>query len=572
MKKYALAEVIPASVEEELSLYSPLIRRLLYNRGLHKRNEAEAFLKPDYETLHNAHELKDVVRAVERIKQALDAHERIAIYSDYDTDGVPGAVILHDLFRKIGYDNFTNYIPHRNNEGFGLNTDAIDTLASEGVTLLITIDCGSTDTQEVAHAKESGMEVIITDHHLIGTTAPDAYAIVNPKQDTCVYPEEMLCGAAVIFKLVQVFLSQYGEEYGVPKGWEKWLLDMVGIATLSDMVPLVGENRVLAHYGLMVLRKTRRAGLQQLLGKVRIAQHTLTEEDVGFTIGPRINAASRMGVPLDAFRMLAASSVEEASAYVEHLEKINRERKGLVATMVRELHKRIKAQYSDALPDVLVFGNPDWKPSLLGLVANKLMEEYARPVFLWGRESGTTLKGSCRSNGVDVVVLMESLPEGMLSACGGHSLAGGFAVSAQGVHMLGEELNKAYVRVQSSTPHDAPEGVRIDADIHLDEVREDMYREIVALAPFGVGNPKPLFRIDSITPERVAQFGKGSEHLEITARNSAGRDVRAIAFFARPDRYEHVPEEGKPCTLIAHMEKNTFRGANEVRLRIVDVI
>lgn len=571
MKNYVLRDPIPQTAQDELSEYDELVQHLLYHRGVTKRSQAQEFLEPDYDLhVHNPHELKDSGRAVGRIYDAVKKGERIAIYSDYDTDGIPGAVILHDFFKRIGYDNFTNYIPHRNREGFGLNTNAIDILAEDNVKLIITVDCGITDVAEVAHANKKGIDVIITDHHLAHDTVPEAYAIVNPKQDTCEYPEDMLCGAAVVFKLVQAFLNTHREECNVPVGWEKWLLDMVGIATLSDMVPLQGENRVLAHFGLKVLRKSRRPGLQKLLRKLNVNQRYLTEEDVGFTIGPRINAASRMGVPIDAFHLLATTDEGEADTYATHLDEINDKRKGLVASMVREIHKTVDERYPGE-KKIIVLGNPKWKPSLLGLVANKLMEEYQCPVFLWGREEGNCMKGSCRSDGsIDVVALMKSLPEGVLSGAGGHVLAGGFEVTNEGVHVLAEEMEKAFdvlSQGEQTTSH-----ISIDYSLSLDEIDTQLFDRVEQLAPFGVGNDRPLFILQKVVPQSVRTFGKQQNHLGITFRNSMERDIDAIGFFMTPDTFEKTIAEGVPIDVIATIEKSFFRGRPELRLRIVDVL
>jgi single-stranded-DNA-specific exonuclease len=349
---------------------SPLINRLL---GLRSITDVDAFLAPNYDTqLHDPFLLHDMDKAVARIELAMVNNERITIFSDYDCDGIPGAVVLHDCFKAIGYTNFINYIPHRHYEGFGLNTGAIDKLAEQGVKLVITIDCGTSDVEAVAYAKERGIDVIVTDHHEPHATLPDAAAIINPKLGS--YPFTELCGASTVFKLAQALIAH--GNYEIAPGKEKWWLDMVGIATIADMVPLVGENRVFAHYGLQVLRKSRRPGIQQLLQKNKIDQRYLTEEDIGFTIGPRINAASRMDNPEDAFNMLAATDVVEAGAHVDHLEKLNKERKTMVALMTKDLHKRL--EHLEEMPRVLVLGNPEWRPSLVGLAANKLAEEHKR--------------------------------------------------------------------------------------------------------------------------------------------------------------------------------------------------
>ena len=391
---------------------APLINRLLSTRTV---DDIEAFLEPRYdEHLHDPFLLHQMEEAVNRIKSAMANNEKIAIFSDYDCDGIPGAVVLHDCFKALKYENFVNYIPHRHYEGFGLSIGAVDKLAAAGMTLIVTIDCGTSSTEAVAHAKTKGVDVIVTDHHEPPASLPDAVAIVNPKLGA--YPFTELCGAAVVFKLAQALLAR--TEHTIIPGAEKWWLDMVAIATVADMVPLVGENRVLACYGLKVLRKSRRPGLQQLLRKNKVEQLHLTEEDIGFTIGPRINAASRMDNPEDAFYMLAATDVVEAGRRVDHLEKLNQERKTMVALMTKELHKRL--EHLEEIPPVLVLGSPDWRPSLVGLAASKLSEEHKRPVFIWGKDGNGVFKGSCRSGGgVSVVRLMDAARESFLEH-GGH--------------------------------------------------------------------------------------------------------------------------------------------------------
>lgn len=566
MKRYRITDPVPDDV---LSDFSPLVRTLLYNRGIRDSAEAQDFLNPDYEKhIHDANLLKDIDIAVARIKKAVDTNEKIGIFSDYDTDGIPGAVILHDFFRAIKYKNFLNYIPHRNKEGFGLNTEAIDTLHEEGVTLLITLDCGITNIEEVAHANKKGMEVIITDHHLAGENVPDAVAIVNPKQEACKYPEEMLCGSGVVFKLVQALLDKYRDEWNIPVGWEKWLLDMVGIATLSDMVPLRGENRVFARYGLTVLRKSRRPGLQKLLRKVRVNQSTLTEEDVGFMIGPRINAASRMGIPMDAFRLLATRDYTEADTLVTHLNSINDKRKGMVASMTRSAHKKVYERHGHE-PQLIAIGDPEWQPSLLGLLANKLMEEYGCPVFVWGRGEGKTIKGSCRApDTYNVVELMRGVPDGVFIEAGGHAQAGGFSVEFDAVHTFGEELAKVLGDVDTQGDIEVP----VDTILTLDDIHEHTIMEINMLAPYGMDNHKPLFMFEKLVPESVCSFGKTGEHFEIGFRNSKGVQLRAIGFFMNEASFGKVPEIGKSITLIAHIEESNFLGKREVRMRIVDVV
>ncbi len=431
-RQYKTFDPIPETVAQSLSHLSPLVRTLLYRRGITNLAEAEEFLNPRYDTqLHDSQLLNDMGKAIDRIEQAMKEGERIAIFSDYDCDGIPGAVVLHDLFKALKYENFQNYIPHRHYEGFGLSIQAIDRLVEAGVKLVITIDCGTSNIEEVAYAKEQGIDIIITDHHEPEAELPAAVAVVNPKLGG--YPFPHLCGAAVAFKLAQALLARL--EHDLTPGFEKWWLDMVGIATIADMVPLVGENRVFAHYGLQVLRKSRRPGLQQLLKKAKLDQRYLTEEDIGFTIGPRINAASRMDTPEDAFFMLAEKDIARASERVEYLERLNIDRKTQVALITKDLHQRLKKL--EDMPAVLVMGHTEWRPSLVGLAANKLAEEYGRPAFLWGTDGNGVYKGSCRSGGsVSVVKLMQAVSHVFIES-GGHHASGGFSVKEEHIFTFG---------------------------------------------------------------------------------------------------------------------------------------
>jgi len=574
MKKYSVRKEISERVEESLKSYPEILRRLLCYRGIEKSDDAEKFLNPDYDSgTHDPFLMKDMYKAVERILKAIERNEKIIIYSDYDADGIPGAVVLHDFFKKIGFNNFENYIPHRHEEGFGLNMEAVEEFGKSGAKLLITIDCGIADVQEVERLNELGTDVIITDHHELGEKTPPAYAILNSKQTDCPYPEKTLCGAGVIFKLIQALISKKNIDWQLKEGAEKWFLDMVGLATLSDMVPLTGENRIFAYYGLKVLRKSPRVGLMKLLRKIKVEQRNITEDDIGFTISPRINAASRMGAPMDAFRLLVTSDETLADELSSHLNKINDERKGLVASMVKEMkHTLLSREDGAEKKEAIVMGNPKWKPSLLGLAANTLMQENFCPVFLWGREGENILKGSCRSPGnVSLINLMKSLPEGILRDYGGHSLSGGFSMSHEKIHLLEEEIIKALKKTKIESSEFSQE-IFIDRKMSIDEVNWETYREIDKLAPFGAGNPKPLFLFEKIKIAAIKNFGKEKNHLEISFRKEDGKNISAIGFFMNGDEWGIELKEGEKINLVATMEKSMFRNFPELRLRIVDIL
>ncbi|MEX0934926.1 MAG: single-stranded-DNA-specific exonuclease RecJ [Candidatus Paceibacterota bacterium] len=557
---------MPTTQTKELSMYSPLIRQLLLNRGIATEEEAQYFLSPDWEEhTHDPYELANMDKAVGRIVQAIENKEHIVIFSDYDTDGIPGAVIFHDFLRKVGHENFEVYIPHRVEEGFGLNMEAIEGFVENGADVLITIDCGIRGNSEVFHAQENGIDVIITDHHMPGDDVPDAYAIVNPKMPGCEYSEEMLCGAAVVFKLVQALAESMRDTHDIHEGWEKWLLDMVGIATLSDMVPLKGENRVFAHYGLTVLRKSRREGLKTLLQKGRVSQKYLSEDDVGFTIGPRINAASRMDVPKAAFDLLVSDDTAEAEKLAEHLEGINNERKGVVAAMVKEIKKKLSRR--DEQPVVIATGDPEWSPGLLGLAASSVVGSFDRPAFIWGRGGGSVIKGSCRSDGrVNLVDLMAAVPDGFFLEFGGHAQSGGFSIDHEHIHTLEEALADAYAQVKTGS---AIEQQSVDAELTISDISWKLWDEIQRLAPFGMGNPKPLFKFSDVVVQKISHFGKQSNHLKLRF-SQEGKEINAIEFFTTNDTYGL--EEGETVSLHAHLEKDVFGRRPELRFRIVDIL
>lgn len=569
MKKYALKKTVPEEIDKALGSYSQITKKLLSGRGIDTKEKAEIFFNPDYDLhSHDPKLLSDGEKAVERILKAIEKKEKIVVYSDYDHDGIPGGVIFHDFFKKIGYENFVNYIPHRHDEGFGLNKEAVEELAKEGAKLIITVDCGIADFLAVSLANKLGVDVIITDHHHFPEKIPEAYAIVNPKKEGCKYPEKMLCGAGVAFKLIQLILSK--NRFGIKEGWEKWLLDMVGIATLSDMVPLTGENRILAHYGLKVLRKTPRVGLLKLFRKLGINQRFLTEDDIGFSISPRINAASRMDSPEDAFRLLATTDENEAEEMANHLDKINNERKGKVASIIKEVRHLISERRIIEERKIIVMGNPEWKPALLGLVANNIAEYFKRPVFLWGREGNNVLKGSCRSDGtVDLLCLMKFAPEKLFLQFGGHSFAGGFSVDYEKVHFLGEELDVAYEKAKSS--EDRKLADEVDAVISLDEMTNELFSEIDKFSPFGTGNPKPVFLFEGVNPEKVEVFGKEKNHLKLVFKKKNGGLVNALKFFSKPENFPVLSEKNKPFNMVATLEKSYFMNRPELRLRIIDL-
>src|SRR3989338_2575168 len=549
-----------------------LVVRLLAKRGISDAAEVSAFLNPDYELhTHDPFLLHGMDVAVARLSSAIEKNERIAVYADFDCDGIPGAALLSDLFNKIGYENFEVYLPHRDREGYGFHAEAIEALAARGVKLIITVDVGTTAIDAVAYAKDRGVDVIVTDHHEILGELPDAVAILNPK--IAPYPFPHLCGAATAFKLAQATLRE-GKKRGleafinIPDGWEKWLLDLVAIATVADMVELTGENRVLVRFGLQVLHKTPRPGLNALFTRLRLRKSELTEDDIGFSIAPRVNAASRMDAPDLALKLLTTKDRDEAELLAAKLEELNASRKGVVGGIVREARKRVKGRFTkdDA---VVVLGDPDWKPALLGLAANSIMGDRGGIVCMWGRDANGRIKGSCRSDGAMRVVELFTEASEVFEEYGGHAAAGGFSVSAEKDHTLQEALTKAALNLKEKGVTDT--SGEHDALVTLREVALPLFRDIQTLSPFGVGNPKPVFCIRNVRVRSPKAFGKEKNHIELNlVCMDTGTEARAFDFFRRAEDFSYLPAAESETRILATIERDTYRGG--LALRLVDVL
>ncbi len=563
--------------EDNLNVSPDLLRRLLVGRGVTNQDQADKFLAPDYERdLPDPFLMLDMGRAVERIGRAVRDGERLAIFADYDADGVPGAAIIAAFFRRIGFSNFIVYIPDRHDESYGLNHQALGMLAADGVKLVITVDCGVSDVLPVAEANRLGMEVIVTDHHLVPEVLPPAYAIVNPKRPNDPYPYKMLAGAGVAFKLVQALArTVLGASLrtvlasDLPLGWEKWLLDLVAIATVADLVPLTGENRALVYFGLKVLRQTPRLGLQRLFARLNLAPEFITEDDISFLIGPRLNSASRMSHGQAAYALLTADDEIEADRLARHLEEKNNERRVSVAAILETVRLEVGAAASGA---VFVAGSPSWSLGVLGLAASRLVEQHRRPVFLWSRNGRGEIKGSCRSDGtVNIVELMKATEEsagpGLFLSYGGHAQAGGFSLQPERLPVLAEHLSAAHRQLEKRPI--ANSDLFYDWELPLDAVTSETHSLLERLAPFGPENPKPIFFFPRLPLRSCRNFGQDSNHLEMVFPHPDRGQIKAIQFFS-PASGGQIPRTNGRIDLLATLEKSYFRARPELRLRIID--
>lgn len=536
----------------------PIVDRLLKERKIDNSN---AFLNPVYHERPDSFLMRDMDKAVGRTLAAIEKGEKIAAWTDYDCDGIPAGALLSDFFKTIEYP-VRSYIPERS-EGYGLNKGGIQKLADEGISLIITADCGITDVEEVAFAKELGIDVIISDHHLPQEKLPDAVAVLNPHRADCEYPFKELCGTGVAFKLVEGLIQK--GDFGLPEGFEKWLLDLVALATVADMVPLVGENRILVHYGLVVLKKGKRKGLRALLDKMRVPLSAVTEDDFSFSIAPKINAASRMESPMLGLELLTTEDSARAEELAKKLLKLNDARKLEGARVSKEVKKRLEGL---TLPEVIVMGNSKWNPALLGIAASGIVETYQKTVCLWGKD-GELIKGSCRSNGtVNIVSLMSSAGDAF-EDFGGHEASGGFSLKSTAIHTLPDVLETAYAQVKTDIA--VEQEVEVDSNLTLSEANNSLYDALRTLAPFGIGNKKPVFRFTNVRAEKVLWFGKHNEHAKVTISDDQGKKIDAISFFANRSGFRDTLEllsSGDAVALDASLEESYFGGRKEFRLRL----
>ncbi len=553
IKKWELKEQVSEDIEEQL----------LYCYGIDPEKK-EDFFNPDYEKdLHDPFGMLNMEKAALRIISAIKNNEKILVYGDYDADGICGAVIFYDFFKKINFSNFEIYIPNRHKDGYGLTLESIGEFKNKGVELIVTVDCGITDVEEIEEAAKKGMDTLVIDHHLQQEKLPPALAVVDPKQEKDEYPFKMLCGTAVAFKTINAIVER--GDFNIVEGWTKWLLDLVCIATIADMMPLTDENRALVFYGLQVLRKTKRPGLLALFKKLKIKQKNIKEDDVAFFIAPRINTAGRMGQAGMSFELLSTGNPEEARWTVDRLDRKNDERRELVGRIVDEVDKIIVAGTKDS--KLLCFGNKNWEPGVLGIAANRVLENYNKPVILWGKGDGKYFKGSARSNGsINLVELMKFLNGDFFLDYGGHAMSAGFTATGEKI----KDMEKAFKGALSKAgPKKVEDVIFADKEAELGEINWKFMNTVEKFEPFGMDHSKPVFLIKNLEVFNVKMFGNGGIHLQLDFERDNKKIVSAIAFFMKNEGTFEV-KKGDKIDLLASVERSTFKGYDELRLRIVD--
>lgn len=551
-----------ARLQAELGV-SPVIARLLAIRGHRDPEQAARFLKPSLSHLLDPWLLTDLGTAVARLLEAVARRERIVVHGDYDVDGVTSTVILRRALELMGGD-VTHFIPERLRDGYGLQPATIDRLHADGARVIVSVDCGIRAPEAARRAIELGLDLIITDHHEPDTVLPQALAVVNPKRHDCPYPDKNLAGVGVALKLVQGLCQKTGHD-----NWLNAFVKIAAIGTLADVVPLVGENRVIAKLGLDLLTKgPHKVGLRALLDVSGLAGKTIDSYHIGFMVAPRINAAGRMATADIATRLLLAaddSLAAEATMLAQQLDAENTRRRAEEADIVAAARKAVETDPDIGAHTVIVVGGEGWHRGVIGIVASKLVDAFYRPAIVLSIEDGVA-HGSCRSiAGFDVLAALESCAH-LLQRFGGHKQAAGLQLEAARIPEFRRAVNDfAHAHLG---PDDLRPNLHLDGPLDFDGVTPSFMSDLMAMAPFGLGNPKPLFTTGSVEvvdgPRRLKE-----RHLKMSLRQR-GRTFRAIAWNS-VDKEPVLAGSGGALEVAYALEQNEFNGATYTELRLSDV-
>ncbi len=555
---------------------SPVLANLLVQRGIDTLDKASRFFKPRLEELHDPFLMKDMDRAVERIERAVKNREKIMVYGDYDVDGTTAVALVYTFLRRLGHDNLRFYIPDRYNEGYGVSIKSIDYAASKGVSLVITLDCGIKASEKVNYAKEKGIDYIICDHHLPADHLPEAVAVLDPKRHDCEYPFKELSGCGVGFKLVQA----YALRNNIPFSEVERLLDMVVVSIASDIVPLTGENRILAHFGLKRLNENPSKGLLSIIKICGLEKHTITIDDIVFKIGPRINAAGRMRVDEEdenaapsgghaAVNLLIERNEKAAENFGSMIDTFNQDRKSIDRSVTIEAHELIESNPELKNRKSTVIYNPKWMKGIVGIVASRLIETYYRPTVVMTMSNGFAT-GSARSvPGFDLYQAVESCAD-LLENFGGHMYAAGLTMKPENVEEFTRRFN-AYVEEHIDPQMLIPQ-VEIDAELLFSDITPSFRRDLNRFQPFGPGNTAPVFITRGASSHGDARLvGAECEHLrmDLMQRQKPNTTLQAIAF-QQPTHFEWV-RSGRPVDVCYTIVENHYRGTVSTQLRVKDI-
>lgn len=563
-KHWSIRKAVTPDVLAQFPEMHPVVVQLLVNRGITTQGEIEKFLTPDYQTdSHDPFLFRDMRKAVDRIFEAAEKKHEVVIYGDYDADGVSASSILKETCNIVGIDPHV-HLPHREKEGYGMNMPAVKEFIKQKKNLIITCDCGITSVEEITALQNAGIDVIVTDHHSEPEKLPPAFAILNPELKDETYPFKGLVGTGVTFKLAQaVFSEARKRNIDVPEGKEKWLLDLVAIATIADFGDLIDENRTFTSFGLLVLEKTRRPGLQALKEYMNGSLSEITTESVGFQLVPRLNAASRMDHANTAFRLLTETDPVKVFALAEELQKLNQERQKVSDRMFLEGKKQIGADPKDKL---LVAIGDGWQTGVVGLVAGKLLHAYNRPVLVIGIQ-GDEIVGSGRSiEAFDITQALRNAAD-HLDKFGGHPQACGFTVKQDHLDAFVDSMKKQAKKITKTSLEPT---LDIDAELPLDQVNWELWDDLQKFEPFGEHNPQPVFMCTGVVVESIRSVGKSGQHLQIMVKHNSEVIRKTIAFGFATEWLDNLPE-GREIDIAFEVSLNEWNGNRELQLKIVDI-
>lgn len=530
---------------------SRVFEQLVAARGLSRE-----YLQPKYEECLDAGLLPDVKKAAERIRQAAKGGEKCLIYGDYDVDGVTASTALFDVLKLAGITEVEVMLPNRFTDGYGMSTKVVQKAVEGRVNLVLTVDCGSRNHEIVSELKKQGIDTVITDHHECSETLPEAVAVVNPKRKDVTVPGELrnLAGVGVVFKLAQELVK----EGAIAAGQEKWLLDLVAIGTICDSMQLSLENRRLCHYGLLVLEKTRRPGLRELMMRAGVKE--LSGETIGFQIGPRLNAAGRMESAEIALKLLMAKKRTEAAGLAGELEQLNALRKKQQNEAMREIAERGLAEGG------VIIEMGEWHEGVLGIIAGRLVEEYKRPAFALAKLDGE-IKGSGRSFGdFNLAAALDACREYIVGG-GGHAEACGVKLAEGGLEDFRRAMNAYY---EGLNLEDQEKFLAVKEDLIVEEVGDlslELMEELKTLEPFGMGNEVPIFLLPEMRVMEAARLGVDGKHLRLVVVDRGGKTMKLIGFSVPEEYFSLRP--GDVVNAWVTLEENVFRGIRNVEGRIV---
>lgn len=574
-KKWRFTNPCPDDFIKEFSDYSPIILQLLYNRGITTKDQIDAFFNSNYELdVHDPFLLSDINKAVWRIFQAVLKKEKIAVYGDYDTDGVVATVLLVEALESILKTKINFYIPDRKKEGYGLHNGAIKHLASEDIKLIITVDCGVSNDKEIRFAKKLGIDIIVTDHHHIENFPECAFCVINPKRKNEKYPFKELTGVGVAFKLTQALLS-YNQNKNIintetDSGFEKWLLDLVAIGTIADCAPLIGENRTLVKCGLIVLNKTKREGLRAIIKSAGIENRKLDTFSIGFQIAPRINVAGRLRHAKMAYQLLTTRSKEEAKIIVRKLESTNRLRQKLTDRIILEAKQQVGVVSNQN--KVLLAAKENWPAGLLGIVAGRLTNEFGRPALVIEKGPSESV-GSARSIPSFNIIKAISRCSNLLLQYGGHREAAGFTLKNENIPLFYKQLRT--LAEEQLEEEDLLPGIEIDAEINLSDINWRLLEQIELFEPTGTGNQKPVFVARKTRINDLWFCGTKGKHLKLRVIGDQNSDIFEanrifdIIGFNFGD-YGKILKKGDLIDVAFQIYRDEWEGFKKLQLKLID--